>query len=505
MSDHVQIFDTTLRDGEQSPGISLNIKEKLEIAEQLARLNVDVIEAGFPITSPVDFEAVSEIAKKIKGPIVAALARTHNADIDRAYEAVKQAQRPRIHVFVSTSPTHLKHQLKKTEDEVLEMARLGVSRARKYVEDVEFSAMDATRSDPEYLYKIFKIAVDEGATVINIPDTVGYTLPGEYQKLIKGVMDNVSGIENVIVSVHCHNDLGLAVANSLAAIEVGARQVECAVNGIGERAGNASLEEIAMILDTRYDRTGVKTQIKTEEISRTSRLVSMLTGYSVQPNKAIVGENAFSHESGIHQDGVLKERSTYEIMSPAKVGVEGRDGIVMGKHSGRHAFKSKLTELGYDLDSQHLERAFIQFKSLVDRKEVVTTRDLEALAINEIGLVPDMFVLEHIQSSGGTGVIPIAAVRLAYEKKMIERTARGDGQVDAVCRAIRKATGFSGKMVSYRVNAVTGGIDAQGEVAIKLELDQRQASGRAIGTDVVEASARAYLNAINKLLRQKSQ
>jgi 2-isopropylmalate synthase len=500
MPDRVRIFDTTLRDGEQSPGIALKLREKVEIAEQLARLGVDVIEAGFPVTSPGDFAAVAEIAKVVRGPVIAALARTADADIDTAAEAVRAAERPRIHTFVSTSATHLTHQLRKTEDEVVAMARRAVARARNLVPDVEFSAMDATRSDPAFLCRVFAEAVAAGATTLNVPDTVGYALPSEFQALVRRVMEGTPGIEKVIVSVHCHNDLGLAVANSLAAVEAGARQVECAINGLGERAGNASLEEIVMILDTRADLLGLATGIRHREIAKTSRLVSLLTGYAVQPNKAIVGENAFAHESGIHQDGVLKERSCYEIMRPERIGLEPGGGIVVGKHSGRHAVQAKLAEAGLVLTEAQFAGVFEKFKALADKKKRVTTRDLEALAIDEMGEASGPFVLEHVQSFGGTTVIPTAAVRVVGHGKTIEATARGDGQIDAVCNAIAKATKFQFEMVSFHVNAVTDGPDAQGKVTIKLAAGGRQAVGQSVGTDVVETSARAYLGAINRLV-----
>lgn len=498
MSKKVQFFDTTLRDGEQSPGIALNIREKLEIAEQLARLNVDVIEAGFPIASQGDFEAVTALARKIKGPVIAGLARTDDEDIDRAWEAIRDAERPRIHTFVSTSDIHMKHQLKKNKREVLAMAKRAVRRAAGYCRDVEFSAMDATRSDPKFLCRIFEAAIAEGATVINIPDTVGYALPHEFAALVKGLIKGTPGMKRVTVSVHCHNDLGLAVANSMAAVGVGARQVECAVNGIGERAGNAALEEMAMIIDTREDLMGLSSGICISEIARTSRLVSTLTGYPVQPNKAIVGANAFAHESGIHQDGVLKERSTYEIMKSEKIGnVESE--IIMGKHSGRHAFRSKLEELGFFLTKEGLDSAFQRFKELADAKGKVSAIDLEALVLDEIGKVPGQLHLDYSQSSSGTRSIPIATVRLKKGNRKYEAIASGDGQVDALCKAIKKAARFKGRLVSYNVEAITGGVDALGDVTIKLEEGGLQISGRAVGMDVVETSGRAFLNAINRM------
>jgi len=497
MAERIYIFDTTLRDGEQAPGISLNQREKVEIAEQLARLEVDVIEAGFPVSSPSEFEAVKAVAKTVKGPVICALARTDRNDIDWAWEAIMFAERPRIHTFVSTSEYHLKYQLKKTPQQVLEMARDAVAYARKYVEDVEFSAMDASRSDPKFLYKVFAEAIKAGAKVINIPDTVGYALPDEFAELVRGVMENVPGIENVLVSVHCHNDLGLAVANSLAAARVGARQIECAINGLGERAGNASLEEIVMIINTRKDYVDLTTGVNTREIYQTSRLVSMLTGYNVQPNKAIVGDNAFAHESGIHQDGMLKHRVTYEIIRPEEVGVVESE-IYLGKHSGRHALKAKLEEMGFYLDDKGLERAFVRFKELTTKKKEISVKDLEAIALDEIRTLEELFQLDYMQSSSGTGAIPIAAVKLTREGKSYEATATGDGQVDAVCKAIAKATKVKAKLVSYQVQAITKGLDAMGDVTIKLDIDGHEVVGRGVSPDIIEASARAYINAINR-------
>ena len=403
MEDVVDIFDTTLRDGEQSPGIRLGVREKLEIAEQLQRLGVDVIEAGFPATSPGDFTAVERIAARIDRSTVCALARARPDDIDRAWEAVKGAAHPRIHTFVSTSDIHLEHQLHKTREQVLEMARVSVRRARGYCPDVEFSPMDATRSDPAFLYAVLEAAIEEGAGVLNIPDTVGYAIPEEFAALIRGIRENVKGVEGVVISVHCHNDLGLAVANSLAACKAGARQVECAVNGLGERAGNASMEEIVMTLKVRHDLMGLKTNIDSTEISRTSRLVSLLTGYPVQPNKAIVGRNAFAHESGIHQDGVLKERATYEIMDAAAVGLIESD-IVLGKHSGRHALKEQLERLGYFLGEEELNQAFVRFKELADKKSSLTGEDIEAVALEYIRTEGQQWKLTGYEvHSGGQG------------------------------------------------------------------------------------------------------
>ncbi len=501
MTQRIFIFDTTLRDGEQAPGISLNQREKLEIAEQLARLEVDVIEAGFPVSSPSEFEAVKSIAKNVKGPVICALARTDRNDIDWAWEAIMFAERPLIHTFISTSEYHMKYQLKKTPKQVMEMARDAVAYARKYTEHVEFSAMDATRSDPKFLYKVYAAAIKAGATVINIPDTVGYAVPEEFAKLVSGIIENVPGMEDVTVSVHCHNDLGLAVANSMAAARVGANQIECAINGLGERAGNCSLEEVVMIINTRKDAVDMTTGIKTREIYQASRLVSMLTGYNVQPNKAVVGDNAFAHESGIHQDGVLKHRETYEIMQPEDVGLVESE-IYLGKHSGRHALKTKLEEMGFYLDDKGLERAFIRFKELAGKKKEIAVKDLEAIALDEIRTLEELFQLDYMQSSSGTGAIPIAAVKLSREGKGFEATSTGDGQVDAVCRAILKATKVKAKLKAYQVQAITKGLDAMGDVTVKLDIEGHEVVGRGVSPDIIEASARAYINAINRAVQK---
>ncbi|MHB8895087.1 MAG: 2-isopropylmalate synthase [Candidatus Geothermincolia bacterium] len=502
MGDLVQIFDTTLRDGEQSPGISLGVREKLEIAEQLQRLGVDVIEAGFPATSPGDFTAVEQIASRIGKSVVCALARARADDIDRAWEAVKGAARPRVHTFISTSDIHLEHQLHKTREQVLEMAREAVRRTRKHCPDVEFSPMDATRSAPEFLYRVLEAAIEEGAGVLNIPDTVGYSIPDEYAALIRGILDNVKGIEGVVISVHCHNDLGLAVANSLAAVEAGARQVECAVNGLGERAGNASLEEVVMTLKVRQDLLGMSTNINSTEISRTSRLVSLLTGYPVQPNKAIVGRNAFAHESGIHQDGVLKERATYEIMDVSSVGLIESD-IVLGKHSGRHALKDQLERLGYYLGEEELNQAFIRFKELADKKSSLSGEDIEAIALEYIRTEGQEWKLTAYEvHSGGKEAPPSATITIEREGERITERAIGDGMVDAVCKAIREALGLDAKLFAFTVESITEGLDALGDVTVQLDVDDRRVVGRGVSTDIVEASARAYLNAVNKVLRK---
>jgi 2-isopropylmalate synthase len=498
--DKVLIFDTTLRDGEQSPGISLNAGEKLEIARQLARLGVDIIEAGFPITSLGDFEAVKTISEKVRGPVIAALARAVDKDIDRAWEAIKDAETPRIHTFINTSPVQMKYQLKKEPDEVLEMAVAAVRKAKSLCSDVEFSAMDATRSENEFLYKIFAAAIAAGATTINVPDTVGFMLPDEYGRLVADIMANTPGIENVVVSTHNHNDLGMAVATSIAGIMNGARQVECAINGLGERAGNTSLEEIAMIIDTRADDMGLTTGIVTEEIIRTSRLVSRLTGYMVQANKSVVGANAFAHESGIHQDGVLKERTTFEILDPKRVGLT-KSQIVLGKTSGRHGLRERLEELGYQLTDDELNGAFDRFKELADKKNDITDDDLEAIVAEEAREVSAVYTLEYIKAGGATDETPEATVKLRNgEGLFIEKTAAGDGQVDAACKAIADAVGLTPHLKSYVVQAITGGLDAQGDVMIKLEIDGKQVLGRGVSTDIIEASAKAYLNAINKYL-----
>jgi 2-isopropylmalate synthase len=500
----VLIFDTTLRDGEQSPGISLNTAEKLEIAQQLARLGVDVIEAGFPITSPGDFEAVQTISRGVEGPVVAGLARTHVADIDAAFEAVKDAERPRIHTFISTSDIHIEHQLQTTREDVEGQARAAVAHARELVEDVEFSPMDATRADVEFTAKVCAIAIEEGAGTINIPDTVGYTMPHEYTRYLERLYELVPGLRDVVVSVHCHDDLGLAVANSFAGVLAGARQVECAVNGIGERAGNASLEEMAMLLHTRQADVGLHTGVVTTEIARTSRLVSRLTGYPVQPNKAVVGRNAFAHESGIHQDGVLKERTTYEIMDARTVGLEGND-IVLGKHSGRHALQQALEELGFPVSGQALNHAFKRFKEIADRKKQVTAMDLEALVTDEIRDELDAYTLEWFDVEASSRRPPHATVGVRTpggEERSGSFT--GDGPVDAVFRAINAATGMEAKLREFRVDAVTGGQDALGEVSVVVEVNGRPASGQGVSTDIIEAAGRAYVRALSTARRRAS-
>jgi 2-isopropylmalate synthase len=503
-ANRVLIFDTTLRDGEQSPGISLNTSEKLEIAQQLARLGVDVIEAGFPITSPGDFEAVQAISRTVEGPVIAGLARTHVADIDAAYNAVKDAPRPRIHTFISTSDIHIEYQLQSTRDDVLGQARAAVAHAKQYVDDVEFSPMDATRADLEYTAQVCSVAIAEGATTINIPDTVGYTMPHEYTAYLQRLYELVPELSGVTLSVHCHDDLGLAVANSFAGLLAGARQVECAINGIGERAGNASLEEIVMLLRTREPDVGLATGVVTQELARSSRMVSRLTGYAVQPNKAIVGRNAFAHESGIHQDGVLKERTTYEIMDATTVGLDA-NSLVLGKHSGRHALQQALSDLGIELAGQSLNTAFKRFKEIADKKKTVTAMDLEALVTDELRQEVAGYELEWFDVEASSRRPPHATVGLTSpEGEALTGSFTGDGPVDAIFRAINAATQSEAKLREFRVDAVTGGQDALGEASVVLELHGVTGSGQGVSTDVLEAGARAYVRALSNAYRRRS-
>jgi 2-isopropylmalate synthase len=499
-ANRVHIFDTTLRDGEQSPGISLNMGEKVEIAQQLARLGVDVIEAGFPITSPGDFEAVEAIARGVEGPVICGLARTHKADIDAAWGAVKDAARPRIHTFISTSDIHIEHQLQTDRDDVKGQAKAAVALAKSYCEDVEFSPMDATRADIEFTAEVCAIAVEEGATVINVPDTVGYTTPEEYAEYWRRLYELVPGLDKVETSVHCHDDLGLAVANSYAGVLAGARQVECAVNGIGERAGNCSLEEIAMLVKVREDVHGLTTAINTRELARTSRMVSRLTGYAIQPNKAIVGRNAFAHESGIHQDGVLKERTTYEIMDATEVGLES-NSIVLGKHSGRHALRDALDQLGFKVEGNALNAAFKRFKEVADRKKQVTALDLEAIVSDEMREKDDAHELAWFEVEAGSRREPLArvAVKMPSGEEAVGESG-GDGPVDAIFRAIQKAADTECELRQYTVEAVTGGEDALGQVTVMLRAAGRLATGQGVATDILEASARAYVRALSNAL-----
>jgi 2-isopropylmalate synthase len=506
--DRVIIFDTTLRDGEQAPGFSMNVQEKLEMARQLARLNVDVIEAGFPISSDEDFESVREVARQVGAqegsPIICGLSRVGLMDIDRCWEAVRHARRPRIHTFVATSDIHLKYKLRKTRAEVLKAAVEAVRHARGYCQDVEFSPEDASRSDFGYMCDVLEAVIDAGAGTINIPDTVGYAIPEEWAERIAKISERVKNSSRAVMSVHCHNDLGQAVANSLAAIRVGARQVECAVNGIGERAGNASLEEIVMALSTRKDFFAVETQVRTEEIFRTSRLLSHVTGVHVQPNKAIVGENAFAHEAGIHQDGVLKEKLTYEIMRPQDIG-RATNKLVMGKHSGRHALAARLKDLGFELEEGELGKAFKKFKDLADKKKEVYDEDLIAIVSDEMATVPETYVLDYLHTISGTGVIPSATIRLRKDDQLFQDSGVGDGPVDAVLHAIDAITGLKGRLLDYQLRAVTSGRDALGEVAVKVDFDGTVVHGKGSSTDVIEASARAYVNALNRLAHPVAQ
>jgi 2-isopropylmalate synthase len=497
-SDRILIFDTTLRDGEQSPGISLNKTEKLEIAHQLARLGVDVIEAGFPITSPGDFESVQAIAREVEGPVICGLARTVSQDIEAVWNAVRDAQRPRIHMVIATSDIHIKHKLQTTREDVKGQVRAAVAQAREYTEDVEFSTEDGSRSDVQFLAEVIQIALDEGASTINVADTVGYTMPREFAAMFEELFRLVPGLRDVVLSVHCHDDLGMAVANSLAGVETGCQQVECAINGIGERAGNASLEEIAMLLHTRERSLGLWTGIETTEIARTSRLVSRLTGYQVQPNKAIVGRNAFAHEAGIHQDGVLKERTTYEIMDATTVGLTS-NSIVLGKHSGRHALSEALKEMGFEIDGQALNAAFKRFKEIADRKKQVTAMDLEALVTDELrsedvgGFSLDWFEVEASSLRPAHAKVSVALP----EGGVGTGSFIGDGPIDAVFQAINSATGVAAKLSEFTIGAVTEGQDALGEVSVVLEVAGVAGAGQGVSTDIIDAAARAYVRALS--------
>ena len=498
-SQRLRIFDTTLRDGEQSPGCSMNLHEKLTLARQLERLGVDVIEAGFPIASDGDFDSVRAIAKELSDTIICGLARTGKLDVERAGQAVEAAKKPRIHVFIATSDIHLEYKLRMSREQVLEEVDRAVRLARTYVDDVEFSAEDATRSDRDYLVQVFDAAVAAGASTLNVPDTVGYTTPKEYGALIEYLSGRVAGAEDVLFSVHCHDDLGLAVANSLSAIRAGARQIECTVNGIGERAGNTSLEEVVMALSVRSDEfRGLETGITTQEIYPTSRLLSSITGVKVQPNKAIVGDNAFAHEAGIHQDGVLKAAITYEIMTPESIGRASNE-LVLGKHSGRHAFGDRLVELGFKVEGEDFERAFRRFKSLADAKKVIFNEDLEAIVSDSVHTIEDRFSFESLVLTCGSGQAPNATVRLAQDGVSVEQAATGVGPVDAIFRAISDLSKTNSELIQYQVHAVTAGLDAQGEVSVTIEEDGRRVIGNGVHEDVMVASAKAYVHALNKL------
>ena len=495
----VLIFDTTLRDGEQAAGATMTADQKLEIAHQLERLGVDVIEAGFPVNSPAELSSVQRIAEEVRGPIICGLARANPKDVDTAWEGVRNAARGRIHVFLSSSEIHILHQLRKDREEVLSLACENVARAKEYCDDVEFSPMDATRSDPDYVHRLLEATIDAGATTVNIPDTVGYTTPEEFYQLIAGINENVRNIDKAVISVHCHNDLGLAVANSLAAVRAGARQIECTVNGIGERAGNASLEEVVMAIRTRGDTYGLTTNVDTTNIVRASRLVSEHTGFSVQPNKAIVGKNAFRHASGIHQDGILKDRSTYEIMNPREIGLS--TSLVLGKLSGRHAFRQRLEELGFHLDDDGLRHAFERFQTVAERKKEINDHDLISLVSDELRTIAEDYRLDHVQVSCGSHEIPTATVRIIGPNgEVFQEAATGTGPVDACFKAVDRIIGEEVSLEEYAVNSVTEGIDALGEVMVRIERNGMTYVGRGSSTDIIVSSAKAYVNAYNRLL-----
>ncbi len=505
MTDRVFIFDTTLRDGEQSPGCSMNLQEKIQLARQLERLKVDVIEAGFAIASPGDFKSVKAIAETIKDCTVTSLARANEKDIDKAAEALKNAADPRIHTFIATSDIHMKYKLKMSPEDVLERTKRMVAYAKNYCSSVEFSAEDATRSNPEFLFRVFETAIKAGATVINVPDTVGYTTPDEFYKLIRDIKNNVAGIEKVVLSVHCHNDLGMAVANTLAALKAGARQLECTINGIGERAGNASLEEIVMAIKTRNPVFNVDLRVDTTQIYRSSKLLSSITGVSVQPNKAIVGANAFAHEAGIHQHGVLAEKSTYEIMTPESIGLN-RNKMVLGKHSGRHAFEEHLKSLGYNLTKDELDSAFEKFKILADKKKTVKDADIEVLLSQKAVEIPEVYKLDRFVINTGNTITATASVRLIKQNGdpvMIEEVSTGDGPVYAAFKAIEKVVGISFVLEDYKVRSVTDGQDAQGEAYVKIRRNGRVFTGKGVSTDIFEASVLSYINAINKMIYEE--
>jgi 2-isopropylmalate synthase len=522
-NDHVRIFDTTLRDGEQSPGCTMTFEEKMEVARQLARLRVDIIEAGFPAASPGDWAAVHEIAREVgtaDGPTIAALARAVKEDIDKAWTAIQPAAKKRLHTFLNASDIQIEYQLRSTREEVLVRTREMVRYARSLCDDIEFSPMDASRADLGFLHQMLTIAIEEGATTLNIPDTVGYSAPEEYYDLIHGIRTNVPGADKVILSTHCHDDLGMAAANSLAGVRGGARQIECTINGIGERAGNASLEEVVMALHTRQQFFGVGTHINTPEIARSSRLVSTIIGVPVPPNKAIVGANAFAHESGIHQDGILKNRLTYEIINAETVGLDG-SLLVLGKHSGRHAFRTKLVAMGYEFDSeQEFQQIFERFKELCDKKKHVDDRDIEALISSETQHAPEIFKLEHVQVTCGTNVTPVATVRLRNsEGQELTDSAHGTGPVDAIYKAINRIVQRPNELIEFAINAITEGLDAVAEVTVRIR-DQsapengdglfkqrgpRTFSGYSVNTDTIVAAAEAYMGALNKLLAARQE
>ncbi|MHC4075216.1 MAG: 2-isopropylmalate synthase [Planctomycetota bacterium] len=496
------IFDTTLRDGEQSPGASLSINEKLEIAEQLAKLGVDIIEAGFPVSSPTQFEATRLIARQVTGPVIAGLARANKKDIEAAARALEPAGKKRIHTFIATSPIHMKYKLKKKPGEVLKMAVKAVKLAKQFTDDVEFSPEDACRSEMPFLIEILSAVIEAGATTLNIPDTVGYILPYEYGRIIATLKTEVQGIDNCIISTHCHNDLGMAVANSLAGVRNGARQIECAVNGLGERAGNAALEEIVMAIHTRPDffkKCGTRTRINTKEIHRTSQMVSQLTGFVIQPNKAIVGANAFAHEAGVHVDGILKEPTTYEIMTPETIGLGG-SRMVLGRHTGRHGFVDRCEQLGFKLTDTQVKKAYQCFLEIADKKKEVFDEDLAAIINDEIHLVEQVYELKYLHVACGTGTLPTASVQIVTKGETKQAAACGDGPVDAAYQAIREATGQSPELESYSIRAVTGGKEALGEATVRISDNGKIYIGRGVSTDIIEASAKAYVDAINRMV-----
>lgn len=504
----VLIFDTTLRDGEQSPGCSMNLTEKIKLAFQLEKLNVDVIEAGFPIASEGDFEAVAQVAKEIRKPVIAGLARAVKLDIDRAWEALQHAARPRIHTFIATSDIHLQYKLKKSREQVLEQAVNAVKLAKSYCNDIEFSCEDAGRTDDDYLVQVVRAVIDAGALTINIPDTVGYQIPSEFGRKIKHLVDNIPEFRSgeVVLSVHCHNDLGLAVANSIAACQMGAGQVECTINGIGERAGNASLEEFVMTARTRHDILDFTTGIVTTELYPASRMLSNITGVFVQPNKAIVGKNAFAHEAGIHQDGVLKEALTYEIMTPQSVGIQ-KSNIVMGKHSGRHALEHRMKELGFEMSKDDLEKAYKLFCKLADQKKSITDDDLITIAQDGIQHIPETWKIEYLQVVAGTPALSTATIMLSHRDSgdKVKDAATGDGPVSALCNAIDRIAGLKGSLLDYQLRSVGEGREAVGEVFVRVMFDETEYMGKAASTDVIDATARAYLNAANRAIYALAQ
>ncbi|MFO7740395.1 MAG: 2-isopropylmalate synthase [Desulfatiglandaceae bacterium] len=498
MKDRVIIFDTTLRDGEQSPGASMNSAEKLRLAGQLERLGVDAIEAGFPAASPGDFESVKLIAERIRNTQVTALARASKADIDQAWEAIKAAATPRIHTFIATSDIHLEHKLKRSREQVIRTAVDAVRYAKRLTDNVEFSAEDGSRSDRDFLSRIFEATIAAGATTVNLPDTVGYAMPDEFAELVSYVRDHTPNIHRAVLSVHCHNDLGLATANTLAGLRAGARQAEVTINGIGERAGNTSLEEVVMSLYTHRGHLGLTTGVKTGEIHPTSRLVSMVTGIVIQPNKAVVGANAFAHASGIHQDGVLKNRTTYEIMEPETVGLVS-NRLVLGKHSGRHAFRKKLGELGYEFSETEVNRLFEKFKSLADKRKEIFDEDIEVLVAEEILRVPDVYELDYLNVVSGNMAVPTATVKLKIRGNESQSAGFGVGPIDATFNTIKQMIGSRAELLRFSVNAITGGMDAQGEVTVRLKENGLVALGKGGDPDIIIASAKAFLNGLNRL------